>query len=333
MNRLLPVLLLTAAALCLPPSTLQAQTRETDLDALMARALKHRADAWKTMEQYILNEREQIELRGPLGVPLFGERREFAWFVRDGYFVRSPLEFNGVTIGEDKRRDYEARWLKREQAREKRQAEKRAKDSPASAAPAEAPPADVDAFVKQTSEPRFISAAYFLNFKFEPGNYYLAGRETYEGRPVVRVEYFPRRLFEESEEETREKKAAAEKRNAERAAKGQRPEKDVTFDLQLNKVARITLWVDEERAMILKYVFENVDFDFLPAQWLVRIEDVRAEMEMAQPFPGIWLPKDMGMRFAVTLANGTYEMRYGLSFYDYRMGEVKSRIRFDGRLP
>jgi hypothetical protein len=101
----------------------------------------------------------------------------------------------------------------------------------------------------------------------------------------------------------------------------------------MNKVARITLWVDEERAMILRYVFENVDFDFLPAQWLVRIEDVRAEMSMAQPFPGIWLPKDMAMRFDLTFANGTYGIRYGLSFYDYRMGDVKSRIKFDRRLP
>ena len=101
----------------------------------------------------------------------------------------------------------------------------------------------------------------------------------------------------------------------------------------MNKVARITLWVDEERAMILKYVFENVDFDFLPAAWLVRVEDVRAEMEMSQPFPNIWLPKDMGMQFGVTLANGTFEMRYRLSFFDYRLGEVKGRIRFDGRRP
>ena len=55
------------------PAPPQAQVRETDLDALMARALKHRADAWKTMEQYILNEREQFELRGPLPVfPLPG---------------------------------------------------------------------------------------------------------------------------------------------------------------------------------------------------------------------------------------------------------------------
>jgi hypothetical protein len=328
MIRLLLVLLLPAAALLPHPTPVHTQARQTDLDALMARALKHRADAWKTMEQYILNEREQLELRGPLGVPLFGERREFTWFVRDGYFVRSPLAFNGVKIGDERRRDYEARWLKREQAREKRQAGKRAKDDPAAA-----PPADVDAFIKQTSEPRFISAAYFLDFKFEPGNYYVAGRETFEGRPVVKVEYFPQRLFDDDDDEKGERARARDERNAQRAAKGQRSQKEVSVEFRMNKVARITLWVDEERAMILKYVFENVDFDFLPAQWLVRIEDVRAEMEMSQPFPGIWLPKDMGMRFAVTLANGTYEMRYGLAFYDYRMGEVTSRIRFDGRQP
>jgi hypothetical protein len=314
-----------------------AAAKETDLDALMARALKHRADAWKTMEQYILNEREQLELRGPFGLPLFGERREFTWFVRDGYFVRSPLEFNGVKIGDERRRAYEDRWLKREKRREQEKAEKDAAKEVAPPAgtprPADAPPADVEAFVKQTSEPRFISAAYFLDFKFEPGNYYVAGRETFAGRPVIKVEYFPRRLFSDDDDDRERREQEKAQRNAERAKRGQKPEKEISIELQMNKVARITLWVDEERAMILKYVFENVDFDFLPAQWLLRIEDVRAEMEMSQPFPGIWMPKDMGMRFAVTFANGTYEMRYGLSFYDYRLGDVKSRIKFDGRKP
>lgn len=326
------LLLPAAAAPAAPAPAPQAQSpvRETDLDALMARALKHRADAWKTMEQYILNEREQFELRGPLGVPLFGERRDFTWFVRDGYFVRSPLEFNGVKIGDERRRAYEDRWLKREQERDRQKAEKRAKEDPAANVEA---PADVDAFIKQTSEPRFISAAYFLNFKFEPGNYYVAGRETFEGRPVIKVEYFPEQLFTDDEDERREREREKAQRNAERAKRGQRAEKEVNVELKMNKVARITLWVDEERAMILKYVFENVDFDFLPARWLVRVEDLRAEMEMSQPFPGIWLPKDMGMRFALTFANGTYEMRYGLAFYDYRLGNVTSRIRFDGRQP
>lgn len=318
------MIVLLLVLLLVPARPARAQARETDLDALMARALAHRAGAWKTMEQYILDEREQFELRGPLGMPLFGETREFTWFVRDGYFVRSPLSFNGVTIGEERRRAYEARWLARAQERETREAGTRAQEGPAP---------DVDALIRQTREPRFISAAYFLNFPFEPGHYYVAGRETYEGRQVIRVEYFPRRLFDVDEDERRKQARAKAERNAERAKKGRPPEKDINIGFQMNKVARITLWVDEAHAMILKYVFENVDLDFLPAQWLVRIEDVRAEMEMAQPFAGIWMPKDMRMRFAVTLANGTYEMRYGLSFYDFRLGDVKSRIRFDRRWP
>lgn len=326
-------LLLPFAAAIPSVSPARAQVRETDLDALMAKALKHRADAWKTMEQYILNEREQVELRGPLGIPIFGERRVFTWSVRDGYFVRTPLEFNGVKIGDEKRKAYEERWLKHEKERDKRLAEKKAKENPGAAGPDV--PADIDAFVKQSSEPRFISAAYFLNFKFEPGNYYMAGRETYEGRKVVKVEYFPHKLFTDDDDdaEQRRRKEEKDKRNEQRAKDGKKPEKEISIELKMNKVARVTLWVDEERAMILRYVFENVDFDFLPAQWLVRIEDVRAEMSMAQPFPDIWLPKDMTMRFGMTLANGTYSMRYGLSFYDYRMGDVKSRIRFDPRLP
>ena len=36
-----------------------------------------------------------------------------------------------------------------------------------------------------------MSAAYFLRFKFEPGRYGLAGKETIDGREVLRVEYYP----------------------------------------------------------------------------------------------------------------------------------------------
>src|SRR5690606_9525809 len=69
---LLPLLVAAAPPLERPDAgSRAAQQAQTDLAALMARALEHRASAWKTLEQYILNEREQFELRGPLGVPLF----------------------------------------------------------------------------------------------------------------------------------------------------------------------------------------------------------------------------------------------------------------------
>ena len=53
------------------------------------------------------------------------------------------------------------------------------------------PPADVDGLLKLTREPQFVSAAYFLRFKFEPGRYALAGREPFEGRTVLRDRGLP----------------------------------------------------------------------------------------------------------------------------------------------
>ncbi len=49
--------------------------------------------------------------------------------------------------------------------------------------------------------PRFVSEAYFMDFKFEPGNYYLAGREQLDGQQVLRIEYYPKRMFNDSEED------------------------------------------------------------------------------------------------------------------------------------
>ena len=54
---------------------------------------------------------------------------------------------------------------------------------------------DVQGFVKQTREPQFISSAYFLRFKFEPGRYALVDREKIDGRDVLKVEYYPANMF------------------------------------------------------------------------------------------------------------------------------------------
>ena len=52
-------------------------------------------------------------------------------------------------------------------------------------------------------EPQFVSAAYFLKFKFEQGRYAFAGPETYEGRRVLKIEYYPARLFADDERQGR----------------------------------------------------------------------------------------------------------------------------------
>jgi hypothetical protein len=105
-------------------------------------------------------------------MPLFGERRDYTWYIRDGYFVRSPVKANGVAVGERDRREYEERWIKREKEREKRRTGEQPSGSGNAPDPrGTEPPGDMGALLRQTIEPRVISAAYFLDFTFEPGNY------------------------------------------------------------------------------------------------------------------------------------------------------------------
>ena len=89
---------------------------QTDLDAFMQQVLERRDANWKKLQQYVLDEREQIEMRGPSGTPLWGERRDYTWYIRDGFFVRSPLKVNGAAVGESDRLKYEKEFLEREQS-------------------------------------------------------------------------------------------------------------------------------------------------------------------------------------------------------------------------
>jgi hypothetical protein len=108
-QRRIPVVGLILAVLCSVPA-LRAQT---DLDDLMRRVLTRRDENWKKLQQYVLDEREQVEVRGPAHERLWGERREYTWYIRDGYFVRSPLTVNGGRLSEAERLKYEAEYLRR----------------------------------------------------------------------------------------------------------------------------------------------------------------------------------------------------------------------------
>ena len=77
----------------------------------------------------------------------------------------------------------------------------------------------------------------------------------------------------------------------------------------MNKVALVTLWVEPASHQIVKFTYDNVSFDFLPAQWLARVEDVNASMTMSQPFPDVWLPRAMDVNASVTLALGQVDFR------------------------
>ena len=165
-------------------------------------------------------------------------------------------------------------------------------------------------------EPRFVSDAYFLDFAFEPGNYLLAGRETLDGQDVLRIEYYPDELFVgRTDEDAGDSKAAAADRSS--AA-------------SMNKTSLITLWIDPAEHQVLRYTFDNLGFDFLPGRWLVRLDDLTATMTMGQPFEGIWLPEDIEIRAAMSLATGSYEMTGTRSYRNYRAADSGGRIRTVG---
>jgi hypothetical protein len=294
-----------------------APAAQTDLDAFMGEVLAHRDQNWKKLQQYVLDEREQIDLRGPGRVPIWGERRDYTWYIRDGFFVRSPVRFNGVEISESERRAFEASYLKRQQARDKRFRSRSGESANADAPKDEAPGgvSEVDGLIRQTREPQFISSAYFLRFKFEEGKYALVGHETLDGRDVLRIEYYPTRLF-----------GGTDRRRNDRGASDEDKARDRQFQRLMNKVALVTLWVEPKAHQIVKYTFDNVGFDFLPVQWLVKIDDLKASMTMTQPFPDVWLPDALELSLTGTLAVGQFDLRYSLDYHDYRRPDVTSKV-------
>jgi hypothetical protein len=295
----------------------------TDLDAFMKAVLAQRDVNRQTLEQYVLDERERIEVLGPGRLPLWRTTREFRWYVREGLHVRSPLRFDGVEVSNGDRRAYEDRWSRRERERLERRKEQKDEDgSDVPPDPRPAPPAGATPI----PTPRFVSEAYFLDFKFEPGNYLLAGRETLEGREVLRIEYYPKRLFSD-DDNGRHGRQDDEHRRHER---DRDRELEDRIDRQMNKTALVTLWVDPSEHQIVKYTFDNVWMDFLPGAWLVRVDDIHASMTMGQPFPGVWLPRMLNLQGAVTLANGTFEANYERLFADYRQADVKTKVRIPG---
>jgi hypothetical protein len=312
-----------------------------ELDALMRQVLETRDENWKKLQQYVLDEREQFELRGPTGATVWGERRDYTWYIRDGFFVRSPLRVNGATVSERDRRTFEAEFLKEAQERDRRRAAADSQagtiensgsaavpgssGSPGSPGSNLAPGAtgdglpsasDLDSLLRQSRQPQFISSAYFLRFKFEEGRYALVGREQLEGRDVLRVEHYPTALF-------------ADRRMAER-----RRDDPVEREARrlMSKVSLVTLWVDPVSHQVLKYTFNNITADFLPSQWLARVNDVHASMLMGQPFPDVWLPKSLDIGASLTLAVGQFDLQYALEYRDYRRAEVGSKVIVpDGR--
>jgi hypothetical protein len=344
-RRLLPSAAIAAVLLCPPSARIEAQAQTkpqgpareaTDLDAFMERALHRRDTDRKNLSDYVLDEVEVFEVLGAGRAPVVRMQREYTWYVRDGIHVRSPLKYDGIPIPEADRRAYEERWVHSEENRRKYRTERAAKREEEGKSPAVSVPS--------VNEPRFISESYFMDFKFEPGNYYLAGKEKLEGKDVLKIDYLPTKLFDDKEEDKKEeedtkktedakKKDQPKKEPTKKEQQRQQKEKQVEDEIsrKMDKTSQVTLWVDPVSHQIVKYTFDNVWMDFLPAGWLVRIDDLRANMEMGQPFPDVWLPKNLSIHAGVTLALGPMELQYKRVFSNYRRADVASKITIPKR--
>jgi hypothetical protein len=303
----------------------------------MAQVLAKRDDNWKKLQQYVLDEKQTLLVTGPGGMRIYGAQKEYRWFPREGFFVRSPTRIDGVAIGDADRRREEDRYLSKERAREKARAERR-KDSPDAAGDG-ATPEGVGDFLRQTVEPEFVSSAYFLRFKFDEGHYALVGREKLMNRDVLRIEYYPSRLFKDADDDD----DADDRRRERTKDSDNKPEKPLTeeqqkkkqerdargdrIEQQMNKVAKATLWVDPALRQILQYQLHNIDMDFLPGRSIMRADELNASMRLGQPFPDVWLPDSLEIRAGFTLAIGRIAASYDVNYIDYRLASTDARIR------
>ena len=319
----------------LSPSFTANTDAQTDLDSFMNAVVARSDDNWKKLQQYVLDERDEIVLNGPGGTRLWGEQRDYTWFIRDGYFVKSPVKANGATVSEDVRRKFEDAYLRGTRRRDARGRGTGPENAPPDStgvgvvarpdnndntdtAPA---PTSVDGLIQQTRQPQFVSSSYFLRFKFDEGRYALAGREKFEGRDVLRIEYYPTKLYGGDNRRRGGRRGAPPR---ERSEKEQRQEAD--FRRLLNKVAVVTIWVEPSSHQIVKYTFDNIDFEFLPASSLLQVDSLKASMTMSQPFADVWLPKDIDISAAFTMAIGQFTFSQTVAYRDYREANVKSKF-------
>jgi hypothetical protein len=306
---------------------------QSDLDAFMEKVLARRDDNWKKLQQYVLEEQEQFDLTGPGRFPLWGMRREYTWFIRDGIFVRSPVSADGVKLSEDDRRKAEEQWLRRQKNREENERRRASGEAveptttsvvitPAGVdvsssddkAPDQSttPITNTEDMLRQMREPQFVSSAYFLKFRFENGRYALAGREQIGDLQALKIEYYPvAGMFRDgrSKPDRRVKK------------------RDDKIAEKMNKVSMVTLWIDPKTYQILQYTFDDIDMDFLPGRALIRVDDLQATMQMAQQFPDIWLPKSIEMHFGMMLAVGAVDATYRVDYHDYKEAAVTYKIK------
>ena len=301
-------------------SAAQDDGEHSELDRFMEQVLARRDENRVARRQYVFDEVEQFTVTGYDGEVYRTFAREYIWYQRDGVFVRSPVRIDGVAPSEADWRRYEAAWLEAEAGRARDQGE--ASGNPCAKGGTAEPgiqPRDTedsepsDLAATAALQPRFLSESYWLDFEFEPGNYYFAGREQLAGREVLRIEYFPERLFDDRDTDDAEcDRPAIVVPGAQEA---------------FNKGALVTLWIDPTEQQIVRFTFDNIGFDFLPLRWLIRLDELTASMAMGRPLDDAWLPERIEASGVMKMASGSTTVSYSRTFSNYREATTGGRLR------
>ena len=241
----------------------------------MERVLEQREIDWDELYDYVFSESIMLDFSGMEIAAIESFEHEYIWFVRDGYLVRSPFRMNGVEVSAEERVEYESEWL---------------------------------ADMQEGEHSTRIERDSFFDFEFEPGNYFFAGREVFEGREVVRIEYYPTHLFSDEDDED--------------------SDEDDEFDRAFDKTSLVTMLIIPEEYQIVKTTFDNVGLDFLPGRWLVRVEEIKASMVMDMPIEGVWLPKLIEASGRISMASGELSLEFAREFYDYKQTEVGAQVKY-----
>ena len=302
----------------------QENNQENELDRFMEQVLARRDENRLARRQYVFDELERFTVTGYDGEVYDTFTREYIWYRRDGVFVRSPVRIDGVTPSEADWRRYEADWLEGEARRARDASENPCAPGRAAEPPPQAdgteeddepsdPPDPADLAAAADLRPRFLSESYWLDFEFEPGNYYFAGREQLAGREVLRIEYLPERLFDERD---------ADDAECDRPAFVVPGAQD-----EFNKGALVTLWIDPMEQQIVRFTFDNIGFEFLPLRWLIRLDGLTASMTMGRPLDSVWLPERIDASGVMTMASGSTTVAYRRTFSNYREARTGGRLR------
>ena len=266
----------------------------------MAKVLEKREIDWDRLHNYVFREKEELELRGFDSAPMESWRREYLWLVRDGYLVRSPVKANGVALSAEEQAKAEREWIESQKAKKHNALEREA----------------------------------FFGFKFQPGRYLLAGKKKVDGHDALIVEYYPKiSELDDDDGGKSSSKDGGQKPEQKSKANKKDEENEDYYERMFEKTLVVTMVVLPEENQILQMGFDNIRLDFLPARWLVRLDNVKADLTMHKPFENVWLPQAIHASGAVTTANGSMTVRYLREFYDYKKTDVKVRFWYEKPRP